>query len=233
MLELRKLNLKLAFVRASALREDVEDETRAIDDAALGEFFEIAFLHRTQRAVDQDQVRVERLALLGELRGLAGADEIARIGPVDARGQRADDARAGRARELAEFSECGRVGTTGLMRLQQQRALAFSGSFEQQELLVRFWRVGRRRNAAGAELGTDADVARGHHRGDRVLVHHLAHGVAQEHDELIERLHRALQLDAVDEVDRYRHAFAPQCIQKRILQRLPLGHGLFLHQRNP
>jgi hypothetical protein len=94
-LQLRELDLQLAFVRARALREDVEDQSRAIDDAALGELFEIAFLHGAQRAVDQDQIRIERLALLGELRGLAGADEVARIRPVDARSQRADDARAG------------------------------------------------------------------------------------------------------------------------------------------
>jgi hypothetical protein len=130
-LQLRELDLQLAFMGARALREDVEDQSRAIDDAALGELFEIAFLHGAQRAVDQDQIRIERLALLGELRGFAGADEVARIRPVDARSQRADDARAGRARELAEFFECYGIGAAGLMRLQQQRAFAFSGSFEQ------------------------------------------------------------------------------------------------------
>jgi len=125
-LQLRELDLQLAFVRARALREDVEDEARAIDDAALGELFEIALLHRRQRAVDEDQVRVERLPLLGELLGLAGADEVARVRTVDARRQRADDARARRARELAKLIESGRVGAARLLRLQQQRAFAFS-----------------------------------------------------------------------------------------------------------
>jgi len=125
-LQLRQLDLQLAFVRARALREDVEDQPRAVDDAALGELFEIALLHGRERAVDEDQVRVERPPLLGELLGLAGTDEEARIRPVDARGQRADDARASRARELAELIESGRVETARLLRLQQQRAFAFS-----------------------------------------------------------------------------------------------------------
>jgi hypothetical protein len=130
-LQLRELDLQLAFVRARTLREDIENETGTIDDAALGEFFEIAFLHRTQRAIDQDQIGIERFALQRQLFGLAGADEIARIRFVDARGQRADDARARRTRQLAEFIESDRVVAAGFLRLQQQRAFAFSGSFEQ------------------------------------------------------------------------------------------------------
>src|SRR5690606_18154842 len=71
-----------------------------------------------------------------------------------------------------------------------------------------------------------AHVARRHHGGDRVLVDHLADGVAQQDHELVEGLDRALELDAVDQVDRNRHAFAAQCVQERVLQGLPLGHGV-------
>jgi hypothetical protein len=232
-LQLRKLDLQLAFVRARALREDVEDQARAVDDAALGELFEVALLHRRERAVDEDQIRIERLPLLGELRGLAGADVIARIGLLDARGQLPDDARAGRARELAKLIESDWVSAARLLRLQEQRAFAFSGSFEQRELLVMLARIGRRGRRARDTFGTDADIARRHYGRYGVLVNHLADGIAQEHDELVERLNRTLQFDAVDEVDRHRHAFTPQRIQKRILQRLPLGHGLILHQQIP
>jgi hypothetical protein len=130
-LELRQLDLQLAFVRARALREDVEDQAGAVDHAALGEFLEIAFLHRTQRAVDQDQIGVERKTLRLQLFGLAGTDVIARIGPLDARSQRTDDTGACRARQLAKLGERSRVLATGLLRLQQQRALAFFRTFEQ------------------------------------------------------------------------------------------------------
>jgi hypothetical protein len=125
-LQLRELDLQLAFVRARALRENIENEPGAIDDAALGELFEIAFLHRRKRAVDEDQIGVERLPLQGEFLGLAGADVVARVRPVDTRRQRADDARARRARELAKLIESDRVGAARLLRLQEQRAFAFA-----------------------------------------------------------------------------------------------------------
>jgi hypothetical protein len=218
-LQLRELDLQLAFVRACALREDIEDQAGAVDDAALGEFFEIALLHRAQTPVDQDQIGIERLALNFELLGFAGADEIARIGLVDASGQRADDAGARRTRELAEFIERRGILPTRFVRLQEQRAFALFGSFEQLDLLVRFGDFDRcRRRARRRKLRTDAHVASRHDGGDRVLVDHLADGVAQQDDELIERFDRALQFDAVDEIDRHRHTLASQRIQKRILQ---------------
>jgi len=63
-----------------------------------------------------------------------------------------------------------------------------------------------------------------------VLVDHLAHGVAQQDHELVERLDRALQLDAIDQIDRYGDAFATQRIQEGILQGLTFGHFLFLQR---
>src|SRR5690606_11293422 len=71
-----------------------------------------------------------------------------------------------------------------------------------------------------------AHVARRHHGGNGVLVDHLADCVAQQDHELVEGFDHALQLDAVDQVDRDGNAFAPQRIQERILQGLSLGHGV-------
>jgi hypothetical protein len=82
--------------------------------------------------VDEDQVGVERLLLLLQLFGLALADEITRIGALEARAQRADDGGAGRTRELTEFFQRERIVPARRLRLQQQRSLAFSGSFEQE-----------------------------------------------------------------------------------------------------
>src|SRR6185437_15557173 len=71
---------------------------------------------------------------------------------------------------------------------------------------------------------TDLDRTAGHHGRNGVLVHHLADLVAQQHHELVERLDDTLQLDAIDEINRNRHALAAQGIQERILQRLAFGH---------
>jgi hypothetical protein len=53
-----------------------------------------------------------------------------------------------------------------------------------------------------------------------VLVDHLGHGVAQENDVLVEGFDVALQLDAIDEVDRDRHVFLAEKVQERVLEEL-------------
>ena len=56
-----------------------------------------------------------------------------------------------------------------------------------------------------------------YNRGYRMLVHHLADGVLQQHDELIEGFNLALQLDAVDQVDGNRDPLFSQQVQVRVL----------------
>jgi hypothetical protein len=101
--ELRKLDLQLAFMRARALGEDIEDQPGAIDHATLRELLEIALLHRRKRVIDEDQIGVGRLFLFFQFPGLAAADEKLRIRPFDARAQRADDTGSGGTGKLTEF----------------------------------------------------------------------------------------------------------------------------------
>ena len=74
-----------------------------------------------------------------------------------------------------------------------------------------------RRAAFGALGGREVDRAARHDGGNGVLVDHLRHGIAQQHDVLVERLDLALQLDAVDQIDRHRHVLAAQGVQERVL----------------
>ncbi len=83
--------------------------------------------------VDEDQVGIQCLLLRLEFLGLAAADEILRVRTLDARGERANYRGAGRTRQLAEFDERIRIVLTNPMRLQQQRAFAFAGAFEQDD----------------------------------------------------------------------------------------------------
>ena len=53
-----------------------------------------------------------------------------------------------------------------------------------------------------------------------MLVDHLRHGVAQQNDILVEGLNLPLQLDAIDQIDRYGHMLKAQLVQKGILQEL-------------
>jgi len=65
-------------------------------------------------------------------------------------------------------------------------------------------------------------------RGDGVLVDHLGDGVLEEDDVLVERLNLALQLDTVDEVDRYLNVLFTQRVQEGVLEGLPfVAHFLF------
>src|SRR5437762_1673194 len=61
-----------------------------------------------------------------------------------------------------------------------------------------------------------------------MLVDHLADAVLQQHHELVKGIDLTLQLNAVDEVDGYRHPFLAQGIQKGILQGLAFGHRVLL-----
>src|SRR5262249_48646827 len=55
MLELRKLDLQLAFMTARTLRKYIQDQTDAIDDAARELLFEIALLRRRELMIEDDQ----------------------------------------------------------------------------------------------------------------------------------------------------------------------------------
>ena len=75
MLELRQLDLQLAFARAGALGEDVENQRRAVQDFAVENLFEVAALRGRQFVVENDGVHVLAPAKFGEFLRLALADE--------------------------------------------------------------------------------------------------------------------------------------------------------------
>ena len=55
-LQLRELDLQLAFARPRAAREDVEDQLRAVEHLALERRLEVAQLRRRQLVVEDDDV---------------------------------------------------------------------------------------------------------------------------------------------------------------------------------
>jgi hypothetical protein len=78
--ELRNLDLQLALQRARALRENVEDQLAAIDDAKVEFLFEVAGLRRTERIVEDREGRTRPMRKFFNLGGLALADKSARVG---------------------------------------------------------------------------------------------------------------------------------------------------------
>ena len=63
-----------------------------------------------------------------------------------------------------------------------------------------------------------AHIARRHHGRDRMFVNHLADGILEQNDKLIERFDLALQFDTVDQVNGYRDALLAQRIQVGFLK---------------
>ena len=97
-LELRELDLQLAFEGSGPLREDVEDEPVPVEHARIERRLEIAFLARAQRVIQQDQFRVHVPSALENLVNLALPDEEARVGALAACPHFRDDGCARRLR---------------------------------------------------------------------------------------------------------------------------------------
>src|SRR4029077_12092778 len=64
-----------------------------------------------------------------------------------------------------------------------------------------------------------------------MLVDHLADAVLQQNHELVKGVDLPLQLDAVDQVDRYRNPLLAQGVEERVLQGLAFGHVFSLFFR--
>ena len=105
-LELRELYLKLALGAAGVLREDVEDQLRAIDDTCLQCVLERSLLRRRELLVHQEHVGTAARELRLELGELPLADERPRIRTIavlDQLGYRVDARGAGELTELREL----------------------------------------------------------------------------------------------------------------------------------
>ena len=78
-LVLRQLDLQLTLAGARTLRENIEDERRAVEYRAAGQLLQIAHLRRRQLVVEQDQTCVVHLGKLLDLFRLALTDKRAGI----------------------------------------------------------------------------------------------------------------------------------------------------------
>ncbi len=77
--QLRDFDLELAGECARALREDIEDELAAVDDAEFELVFEVARLRGAERVVEDGERRVAFAREFAHFGGLAAADEGTRV----------------------------------------------------------------------------------------------------------------------------------------------------------
>ncbi|MDT4863541.1 hypothetical protein FQZ97_982540 [compost metagenome] len=66
-----------------------------------------------------------------------------------------------------------------------------------------------------------------------MLVNHLRHGVAEQHDVLVKGFDLALQFDAIDQVNRHGNVFPAKLVQERVLQELAfvIAHDMLRVQK--
>ena len=105
-LQPRQLDLQLALVAAGALREDLQDQQRAVVDRQLHVALEVALLRRAERLVEQDFGGAGLLGQHLDLVGLAAADEQRRVGRLALAGDTGDRLQArglGQQAQLFEF----------------------------------------------------------------------------------------------------------------------------------
>ena len=101
--ELRQLDLQLAVPALRALREDVEDQHRPIDDLQIGEVRDRVRLDRVQVGIEDQHVGVELHRPDQHLFQLAAPDQVFRIGLGTALFEDAHHAHARRAAQLLEL----------------------------------------------------------------------------------------------------------------------------------
>ena len=104
MLQLRQFDLQLAFARAGALREDVENERRAVEHLAVENLFQVAALRGRKFVVEDDGVDVvPGGSSCGEFLGLAFADVGGGAGRLQLLNAVADDFAAGGGGQFGKF----------------------------------------------------------------------------------------------------------------------------------
>src|SRR5262249_4449339 len=106
-LQLRKLDLQLAFMAASTLREDIENQARAINNTPVKQALQITLLRRRQGVIEDDEIDVVRFACEAQFFRLAAADEQRGVGARAAARQRDGRMGARALREQTEFFETG------------------------------------------------------------------------------------------------------------------------------
>ncbi len=103
--ELRDLDLQLAFQSTCALRENIEDQLAAIDDAKIELLFKVARLRGAQRIIEDRERRTSPMRDFLDLGGLALADKGTRVGRLEPLRDGVDDFGAGGLGEGLELGE--------------------------------------------------------------------------------------------------------------------------------
>jgi hypothetical protein len=111
--EVGELHLQRSLPRPRPCAENFQDQPGAVEHLRVPGLFEIALLHRGERAIHHDQARLQALDQSGDLLDLAGADEGGRADRGDRNDPGFQNRKIDRAGEPHRFLELGVGGTQG------------------------------------------------------------------------------------------------------------------------
>jgi hypothetical protein len=100
---LGKFDLQLTFPAARVLRKYIQNQLRAVDDAALRGRFDISLLHRRKVAVKDNQWRFVSVGFRANFIQFAAANECCGIRGLAQLKDRAGNFSAGASRQLNQF----------------------------------------------------------------------------------------------------------------------------------
>ena len=135
-IELGEFHLQLAFAAARMAGENIEDQLRAVDDAAVHAALQVALLHRSQIAVEDNQRGLVRVRLGANLIEFAAADDGGRVHGLAHLQHAAGDHGAGAARQFGKFFE--RFPRDAARVLTRHAGRALQAHAHQQHALMRF-----------------------------------------------------------------------------------------------
>ncbi|RMN10882.1 GTPase [Pseudomonas savastanoi pv. glycinea] len=216
MLKLGQFDLKLAFVGTCALRKDIEDQTRTIKHAALENAFEVTFLTGREGVIEDNEISLFGLDLVAKLLDLARANQVFGRWPMTRHVDKRNGIGTGRYGQLLKLLRIFARLRVLTIQMNENCTLTTTVALKEQgRLLSGVTWLG----VCAVSVGSagKANRANRYDGGNGVFVDHLADSILQQNDELVERLDRALQLDTVDQVDRYPDLLFSQGIQVRVL----------------
>ena len=239
--QMRVFDLQRAFARARAPAENLQNKAGPVDDLGAPGLFQIALLHRRQRAIHHHDAGFVRLDQSGDFLDLAFAEISRRPHRVEHHDAGLFDVEidgAGKPYRLVKARVRRAIGKRRMCRRTPQRRfndqcvascravadpypLPRRGGLRRQRSRVATARLqsdlfpGRRILGAFEQL----DRMTGHNGRDGVLVDELRMTIAtQQHAEIIEPGHHALQLDSVHQKNGERNFGLADVIEKSVLQ---------------
>ena len=183
-----------------ALGENIENQAGTVDHATLENTFEVTFLTGREDVIENHQIDLLGFDLVAQFLDLAAANQEFGGWPMTRYVNKRDGLGAGRISQFLKLLRIFARLRVLTIQVNEDDSLTTTVALKEQRRLlsgVTWLSV----TCIGFGCARQTNWTYWHDCRDRVFVNHLADGVFQQDNELVERLDRALQFDTVDQVD--------------------------------